>query len=136
MYRFILILLFPLSSLAQEDTTKHGTIKIEKQYTEADYFPRINGNFGGEISSAELCESKGIEFGAPVFVNAFVLKCSYFKNKEGMTANGPLLTEEMCKALNALPEGAIVHIEAIKAVNEKGQALRISSLRYAIKNKD
>jgi hypothetical protein len=132
----LLLILLPFTICAQVDTIKHGTIKIEKEYTQADYFPRINGNYGGEISSAELCESKGIEFGAPVFVKSFVLKCSYFKNKEGMVSNGAMLTEEMCKALNALPEGAIIHIEAIKAVNEKGQALRISSLRYAIKNKD
>lgn len=136
MHRLLLLIILPFVSFSQEDTVKHGTIKIEKQYTAADYFPRINGNYGGDISAAELCESKGVEFGAPVFVKSFVLRCSYFKNKEGMISNSPMLTEEMCKALSALPEGAIIHIEEIKAVNEKGLALRISSLRYTVKNKD
>lgn len=135
--RFLLFIFFlPLSLWSQVDSTKHGTIKIEKKYTAADYFPRINGNFGGEISSAELCESKGIEFGAPVYVKGFVMKCSYFKNPEGLKSNGPYLTEEMCKVLSALPEGTIIHVEAINAVDDKGRALRVSSLRYTLKNKD
>ena len=130
---FVLISIFLCLSVSAQDTTAtHGTIKIRKKYTEADHWPRIAAKFDGKITPAELCHPKGIYTIYPMRILSFELKSSYIKDSALVSSNSNQLTDEMCKIVTALPEGAILHFENIMAVDSQGKTVRLNSLRYVL----
>lgn len=132
----LLFLILPLASLSQVDSTNHkGTIKITKKYIEADHWPRIEGKLHGEISRAHLCGGSGIKTVYPYSIMGFTLKSSYIKDTSGLKSSSHLLTDGMCEVITSLPNGSTIHIEDIIAQDEKGNQVRLNSLRFELVGK-
>ncbi len=134
-----LITLLCLGSIAYgQDTTytkKHGSIKIKKAYSEADHYTRIAGVLDGDITSAQLCNPDGIYTIYPYDIQSFKLDCSYLKSDAKVTTSGHVLSDEMCKIVSVLPDHTVVYFTDIIALDQKGNSVRLNSLRFIIRNK-
>ncbi len=136
---FLLLISFGIGfcSLAQDTNTvhKHGSIKIKKAYSEMDHYTRIAGIFDGEITAAQLCNPQGIYTIYPYDIRSFKLDCSYLKSGANVSTTGHVLSDEMCKIVSVLPDRAMVYFNDIMAVDEKGNSIRLNSLRFIVRHK-
>lgn len=139
----IITIIFPIILLGQpvnSDTTesgstKSGTIKIEKKYTEADFFPRINGKFDGVIDPFEICTSEGIITNAGIKITSFELHT--FKGNEEVSYKfkGNTIPAEYCEKLAKMPEGDVIYFRNIKGLGKYDESLILNPMRFTISYK-
>jgi hypothetical protein len=113
--------------------SQHGTLKVEKH---DDFLPRIAGRAGGDISRLFLCDSEGITIGHNSKVVSFVFYSLDKNNQEvEIKIEGNKLTDDHCKTLISLPEGAAVYFQEI-IVESKGVQVKVSPMMFFISDED
>ena len=121
------------STVQREDTVRSGTIKIEKKYTEADFFPHVNGKFTGPINPFELCSSSGIQTNSGIVITSFELHTFDGSGDEvKFSINGNVLPKHLCEELAKFQEGEVFYIRNIKGLGRYGEKLHLNPIRFTI----
>lgn len=115
-----------------KDTLRRGTIKIEKKYTEADFFPRINGKFTGEIHPLEVCHKDGIQTNAGIKIISFELHTFAGRDEVSFSIEGNVVPEEYCQKLSNFLAGEVFYIRNIKAIGREGEKITLNPMRFTI----
>lgn len=120
----------------KKDSVKTGTIKVEKKYTEADFFPHVNGKFTGAINPFELCSSSGIQTNAGIVISSFELHTFNGSGEEvKYPIQGNTLPKKYCEELAKFQEGEVFYIRNIKGVGRYGEKLILNPIRFTISYK-
>lgn len=139
----ILSIIFPIilkgqpeyTDTTKTDTAKSGTIKIEKKYTEADFFPRINGKFDGNIDPFEICTSEGIVTNAGIKITSFELHTFNGNQEVAYKIQGNTIPAEYCEKLAKMPEGDVVYFRNIKGLGKYNERVILNPIRFTISYK-
>lgn len=119
-----------------EDTLKSGTIKAQKKYNEADFFPRVNGKFTGSIHPFELCNSDGIQTNAGIKISSFELHTFDKSGKEiKYPIEGNVLPKKYCEKLAEFQEGEVFYIRNIRGIGRYGEQLILNPILFTISYK-
>jgi hypothetical protein len=106
-------------------------VKIEKQYGEMDYAPRIKNVFDGEISFDKLCSNEGIttRIGAKV-ITFDALLCTNYEKPIHIIGNE--IPDSVCLSLFENCIFTDIFIINIKAMDLDGSIKNLNPLRFFI----
>jgi hypothetical protein len=123
----ILSVLFALNSWAQP-----GTITVKKKVDDNNMYPKISGAMGGRIDPGFLCVKDGITVNPKITVISFDLSVIINGKYRTLSAEGNVLTSQMCSTVNNLPPGSFVYFENIFVEDEQGKMGKLEPMRFKI----
>ena len=106
-------------------------VKIEKQFGEMDYAPRIKGVYDGDISTDKLCSSEGIttRIGAKI-ITFDLLLCTDYENTIHVIGNE--IPDSLCVTILDHCVYSDLFITNIKSMDIDGSIKNLNPLRFFI----